>query len=231
LGKRKRITKKGLKHDALLETAAKGTKFVEQHLNKVVLGAAAVVVVIIVAAMIVRGQRGAELQASAALTTATHTMNAGLQEQAAAQLDALITTYPGTRSAGAATCYLGVIRFHEKSYDEALTLFDTFLTQYRRPETLRRAALEGKAAVFEQRREFLAASEIYQELAAGAGDTSPTAAARHLSNAIRCFRELRDWQAVKETSELLIERYPNVRRATLARVSLAEAEAHIHDAG
>ncbi len=116
MGKRTRITKKGLKHDALLETTAKGTKFIEDHLNKVLIGFAALVVVAVVVVLVVRGQKATELAASADLMTASQSASSGLLAQASQEYQSVIDTYPGTRSAGAATCYLGTLLFLQQQY-------------------------------------------------------------------------------------------------------------------
>jgi outer membrane protein assembly factor BamD (BamD/ComL family) len=227
LGKRTRITKKGLKHDALLETTAKGTKFIEDHLNKVLIGLAVVVVVIVVIAMVVRGQRATELAASADLMTAAQSANQGLLAQAAQEYQAVIDLYPGTRSAGAATCYLGTLQFQQQQYDPALENFQAYLDRYGSSGTLGKVALEGKASVLEQRRDFAGAAEIYKDLAAQARDLESTEA-RYLADAMRCYRSANDWEAVRETASDIVDNHPDTQWAADARTNLAEAEIYLN---
>ena len=222
MGKRTRVTKKGLKHDALLETTAKGTKFIEDHLNKVLVGLAAVVVVAVVVVMVVRGQRATELAASADLMTASQTASSGLLAQASQEYQAVIDLYPGTRSAGAATCYLGTILYQQQQYDPALENFQAYLDSYGKQGTLGKVALEGKASVLEQRRDFTAAASIYEELAAQSRDLESTEA-RYLADAMRCYRSANDWQAVRETAAEIVDNHPDTPWAGDARTSLAEA--------
>jgi len=227
LGKRKRISKKELKHDALLETAAKGTKFMEEHLNKVLLGVLGVVVVVVVVMMVMRSRGASELASNAALTAAGQTMNAGLLTQAADQYRALVAQYPGTRSAGAAMCYLGTIHFREGNHAEALDHFERFLSSYRKAGNLRTIALEGKAAVLEDTRDFAAAAAAFEDLASGARDNA-AASARYLANAVRCYRSAADWQSVRDVAARIIEDYPDTAPATgTAVLALSEAEAHL----
>ena len=124
MGKRKRISRKQLKHDALVESASKTTRFVEEHMSKVAIAVVAVIVVVLGWNMLMRARRQAETEAYARLTNATQTLNSGIMGQASDQLQAIVAEYPGTRSAGAATCYLGALRFREGSYEEALGLFE-----------------------------------------------------------------------------------------------------------
>jgi outer membrane protein assembly factor BamD (BamD/ComL family) len=227
LGKRTRITKKGLKHDALLETTAKGTKFIEDHLNKVIIGFAVVVVVAIVIVMVVRGQDATELAASADLMTASQSASSGLLAQASQEYQGVIDLYPGTRSAGAAKCYLGTILFLQQQYDPALENFQSYLDQYGRTGTLGKVALEGKASVLEQRRDFVAAAEIYEELAKESREFDSTVA-RYLGDAMRCYRSANDWEAVRETATLIIGNHPDTPWASDARTNLAEAGVYLN---
>jgi TolA-binding protein len=226
LGKRKRITKKSLKHDALVEGAAKGTRFVEDHLNKILIGAAVVVVVVVVAVMIMRGGRAAELQASAALANAAQSLNAGLAAQATQQYQAVIDEYPGTASAGAATYYMGTILFQEGKYDDAIQRFESYLTDYSQSPNLHRAALEGKAAVLEQQRSFQDAAATFLALADQVPD-APSAFARYLLAAVRCYRAAADWPNVRQAANRIIQAYPDIPQAAEARMDIAEADVHV----
>ncbi len=223
MGTRKRITKKELKHDALLEGASKTTRFVEDHMNKVLIAAAVVVVVIVAWNFVNRSRRATEYEAGAALTTATQTLAAGLYEQAADQLQAVVDEYPGTRSAGSALCHLGAIRFQEGRYDDALSTFDDYLSRYGNSGILGTAAMEGRAAVLEQQREFLAAGDSYAELAERATD-NPSAYARYMMAAVRAYRSEPDWERARNAAQRVIDKAPNSPLADQARMAAAEAE-------
>ncbi|MBN2565905.1 MAG: tetratricopeptide repeat protein [Candidatus Eisenbacteria bacterium] len=226
MGTRTRITRKSLKHDALLETTAKGTKFIEQHLNKVLVAVAVLAVVAVVAIMVMRGQRTTELAANAELVSASQTAGAGLLAQASQQYQAIIDTYPGTRSAGAATCYLGTIHFQQGDYDQALQRFQDYLDHFGKSGNLGRVALEGQASVLEQRRDFAAAADIYRQLADQAKGQNTTVA-RYLSDAMRCYRSASDWASVRTTATQIVDGYQGTPSETDARTMLAEADAHL----
>jgi len=224
VGKRKRITKKGLKHDALLETAAKSTKFVEHHMNKVLIAAVALIAVVAIVTLVSRSRRATELAASAALITAGQTLSSAQIDMAAQQYQDVIDQYPGTRSAGAAVCYLGTINYHQEKYEEALQHFDEYLARYGGSGNLRLVALEGKAAILEQRRDFAAAAELYDQLASESSDVA-SAAARNLLNAARCYRSAGDWTAVRDTAARILDEHAGTNHDADARLYLAEAEA------
>jgi tetratricopeptide (TPR) repeat protein len=224
LGKRKRITRKQLKHDALLESASRLTRIVEHHLPKVLIGLVAVVVVILVSVVVVRARRATERDAGAALASATQTLNSGLVEQAEAQMNEVVAGFPGTRSAGAATCYLGTIYYREGRYDEALQQFEQYLSRYGGAGNLRQVALEGKASVHEQLREFPEAAQVYQDLARDARAV-PSAFSRFMLSAMRCYRSAGDWQNAELAATQVIDADPESNFAAEARVALAEAEA------
>ncbi len=226
MGKRNRISKSQLKHDVLLETTAKSTKFIEEHLSKVLIGVAAVVVVIAIAAMVMHSQRATEIAANAALAEASQILNSGLLAQAQAQYESLIDLYPGTRGAGAATCYLGSIAFNQQDFNQALVYFDEYLAHHAGDRTLDRLALEGKASALEQQRAFADAAAIYQDMA-DRTDDEPIAAARYLHAAIRNLRVAGDWESVASVSQHLIDTYPDTPWADEARMTLAEARAHL----
>jgi len=222
VGKRTRITKKQLKHDALLETTASATKFIEEHANKVLIGVLAIVVVIVVVMMIGRSQRATEIVATGELATATQTMNAGMHTQAADQFQAIIDRYAGTRSAAAATCYLGSIDFQMGQYDEALAHFEEYLARHTGNHNLDRTALEGKASVLEQRRDFTAAAAVYEDLADDASREAG-ARARYFAAAVRNYRSAPDWDAVSRVARILIDENPDTPWESEARMVLAEA--------
>jgi outer membrane protein assembly factor BamD (BamD/ComL family) len=224
LGKRKRISRKQLKHDPLLDSASKVTRLVERHLPKFLIGVVAVVAAILVSMMVVRARRATELDAGAALTSATQALNSGLIEQAETQMNEVIADYPGTRSAGAATCYLGTIAYQQGRYDDALARFEEYLSRYGGSGNLRQVALEGKASIHEQLREFDLAAQSYRALARDARAV-PAAFSRFMLNALRCYRSAADWENTKLAATEIIEADPESQFAGEARVALAEAEA------
>ena len=219
-----RITRKELKHDALLESASKTTRFIENHMSKVAIAVVAVIVVIVGWNLLLRARRTAELEANALLTQATQTLNSGMFGQAADQLQAIATDYAGTRSAAAATCYLGAVRFREGSFDEALAFFDDYLARYERQGSLYNAALEGRAAVLEQQREFAAAAIAFEQLAQ-TNQRNPQAYSRHMLSAARCHRSQLDWPAAAAAAKHVLDRYPDTALASQARILMAEANA------
>lgn len=226
MGKRKRISRKGLKHDALLETAAKSSKFIEHNLNRIAVGVIVVIVAFVAVGLVFRSRRATEAAASGELATASQAMNAGLTADAAARYRSVIDTYPGSRAAGAATCYLGTIRFSEGRFDEALDLFDTYLARWGREGNLASVALEGRAAILEQRRDFPGAAGVYAELADRAPPESRERT-RYLAAQIRLYRSADDWLSVQTLARIILDETPNAPEAADARVALAEASARL----
>ncbi len=222
MGKRTRITKKHLKHDALLETTASTTKFIEAHLNKLLIGVVALVVIVVVVMMVLHSQKATEQVAAGELATATQTMNAGMYAQATDQFQGILDRYSGTRSAAAATCYLGSLAFQQGQYDEALGHFETYLARHRGNHNLDMTALEGKAAVLEQRRDFVVAAGVYEDLAAAAAHKSG-ARARYFTAALRNFRSAADWSAVTRVAQVVIDENPDTPWEAQARMLIAEA--------
>lgn len=218
------MTRRQLKHDALLESASKTTRFIEEHASKVVIAVVAIVVVVFGWNMLMRARRATESEAYAFLTTATQSLNSNIPGQATDQLEAVRAEYPGTRSAGAATCYLAAVRFREGNYADALDLFDEYLTRYDRSGTLRTLALEGKAAVLEQQRDFLAAADIYRQLAQSS-HRNAAAFSRYMLHAARCYRSHPDWERARDAAQDVLDRHPDSYLAPEARAAVAEAEA------
>jgi len=223
VGKRTRITKKQLKHDAFIETTSASAKFVEEHANKLLIGVLAVVVVIVVVMMIGRSERATEAVAAGELATASQAMNAGMYAQAADQFQGIIDRYAGTRSAAAATCYLGSIAFQQGEYDEALTHFEEYLARHTGNQNLDRTALEGKAAVLEQHRDFTDAAAVYEQLAEDV-PRDGGARARYLTGALRNYRSAQDWDAVVRVAQTIIDENPNTPWESEARMAIGESE-------
>ncbi len=223
MGKRKRITKKELKHDALLESASKTSRFVEEHLNVLLVVLAVIVVAIVAWSFVNKSRKATELEAGAALTSATQSLASGLYDQAADQYQTVLDEYPGTRSAGSALCHIGQIRFQQGRFDDALAAFEEYLDRYGDSGILGTAALEGRAAVHEQQRDFIAAGDGYAALAERASD-NPTAYARYMMAAVRAYRSEPDWEKAHDAAQRVLDNAPDSPLADQARMAAAEAE-------
>lgn len=125
---KRKITKKEIKRDPLLETVYKGQQYIEDHGKQLTRVGGGILAVVLLVVIVQSSRSGAEAEADGILASALSHQNAGNNTSAIADLDQLIDQYPSTNSGAAALYYLARIQLSEGDYAEARTNIESFVS-------------------------------------------------------------------------------------------------------
>jgi TolA-binding protein len=162
---RKKVTKREIQEDALVTLYLKAQKFLRIHIQKVYIGIGALAVVAIVIVFMGRSKKQAEIQASGKLGIAEQFFYGQDYQRAVPELQQIIDTYPGTRSAGTATFLLAKADFSTGNVGHALTLYRDYADHYKHDKIFSAAAYAGMGACYDQQGNYEAAAVNYEKAA------------------------------------------------------------------
>jgi tetratricopeptide (TPR) repeat protein len=223
MAKKRRIRKHELKEDQFVTTTLRFTTWAREHQNTVLMGAAVIVVVVILAAVISTSRSRSRETADRLLGQVELLYNQGQFDSVIDQAQMLTDQYGGSQEAGLAVFYMADSRMKLERYDEAIAAFEIYIDHYHRDKTLTAASYTGMAACYEQLDDFSKAGQWYLQTA----QKMPQyyGAPEALMNAGRCFSTAGEDDKAKEAYRLLIEKYPESRFLSEARMELATLEA------
>lgn len=160
---RKRISKKELKHDPMLEFIFKVEMFVRNRSRELGYGAIGVVALLIVGIMMMNSKSEAEVDAAAAVGIAQFKFMLGDFQDAIVRLEDALRKYPGTEAATQGLFYLGSANYQAENKDDAEKYFREFLDEGSDDALLVASAYAGIAAVREDNQDYTAAAEYYKK--------------------------------------------------------------------
>lgn len=123
---KRKITRKELKRDPLLETLYRAQQNWQQHQRRYLRVAIAIVAVVVVVLFLNQRRQGTDREASARFGQALVYLDVGDRENALLQLETLRDEYGQTRSGQLAQYYLGQIFYEQGEYQTAQTYFKDF---------------------------------------------------------------------------------------------------------
>jgi len=162
---RKRITKKELKHDPMLETIFRVETFFKSHSKEVIYGAIGIAAIFVVSIMVLNSKRGAEVDAAAAVGIAQFKFMSGDFQDAIVRLEDALRKYPGTRAVTQGKFYLGNANFQAGNREDAEKNFRDFLDEGSDDILLVASSYAGIAAVREDMQDFAEAAANYRKAA------------------------------------------------------------------
>ncbi len=161
---KKKLTKKELKHDPLLDTLEKGQEFYEENSKQILTGAVAIVVVIILAWGWMNNREATRSEAMLASTKATIAALGGIDDNVLAELERVVNDYGNNSAVSQATYQLGVARLQENDITGARDLFTTLATSS--DKQLQMAGKLKLAYISEKESNYSDAASLYEEVGA-----------------------------------------------------------------
>jgi len=161
---KKKITKKELKHDPLLDSLEKGKEFYEENSKQILSGAVAVVVVIVLVWGWMNSMEANRNEAMLASTKATLAAMGGINDNVLAELEQVVDEYGDINAISQASYQLGVARLQADDINGAR---DIFLPMANSSDT--QVEIAGKlklAYIYEKEANYAGAAELYNEVAA-----------------------------------------------------------------
>lgn len=160
---RKRITKKELKHDAMLEAIYKVETFMKSYSKQVMYGGAGLVALIVVSVMMLNSKREAEVKADSAVGIAQYKLLIGDFQDAEVRLEDVLRKYPGTKAAREGKFYLANAHYLLGNMEEAEKYYLEFLAESSNDPILESSANSGLAAIKEDTDDNLSAANFYMK--------------------------------------------------------------------
>ncbi len=161
---KKKITKKELKHDPLLDTLEKGQQFYEENSKQIISGAVAVVVIIVLGWGWMNSMETTRSEAMLASTKATIAAAIGVDENVLAELENVVNEYGDNEAISQATYQLGVARLQANDLDGARDLFTTLANSS--DKQLMLAGTLKLAYILEKEENYSEAASLYSEVGA-----------------------------------------------------------------
>lgn len=217
---RKRITKHMMKEDKLVTTTFRVTEWVQKNSQKILMGAGAVaaVAVVIFIFFSMRAQRNEK--ANQLLGQATMDFRTGSLNQAISKLETISSKYGGTKAAPQAIFLLGNIYFHNRQFDQAISIFEKFTKKGADDPLLMASSLFGIAQCYLEKKEYGQAGDFFQR--AFESDRQGVLAANSLVSAGFSYSRAKDLEKAKSSYQKVVELFPQSQEALKARRELAE---------
>ena len=162
---RKRITKKELKHDAMLESIYKVEKYVRSNSKLIMYGGSALLVVIVISVMMFRSKQEAEISATSAVGIAQYKLLSGDFQDVVVRIEDALRKYPSTKAVNEGRFYLASANFQLGNKEEAEKQFSEYINSGSNDRILEASAYAGIGAVREDKKDFEAAAENYRKAA------------------------------------------------------------------
>ena len=216
--KRRRITKKELKEDRFLESAADLLYFLKHHSSKLVWGLLGVFVIFLSTRYFIQSRAKGEEEATFAFTSANSFLFAGRYQDARTKYEEILQKYPSTTSGVKSLYYLGNLCYFLSEYDSSLDYYERYLAKSKDP-LLAAAALEGIGYCYEQKGDLQEAARRYEEVF----ERHPKSivAASALISAARCYESLGNFESAEGCYERVIGSFPETQKAEEARKNRA----------
>jgi len=160
---KKKITKKELKHDPLLDTLEKGKEYFEENSKQIVTVLSVVVIIFLLSWGWMNNRASTKNEAMLANTKITIAAMQGLDANVLSELEMIVEEYGNREEIAQSTLQLGIARMDSGDYSGARKLFTRLA---RRSDKHLKAAGKLKLAnLSEKEADYATAASIYQEVA------------------------------------------------------------------
>lgn len=180
---KKKITKKEIERDPVLEKTVEVEKFIRHNGKNISMILGALALIIIVSIFVVKGKKQKALTASGKLGIAQMSIQSGDVDDGILRLEELIEDFGGTKSAGAAHILLGQTYLEQGDFDNAGKYYADYIKKYG-DQMAKSAAYKALGAIAESRGQWNEAVDNYKKaLSAADYDFQKDLARLSLANA------------------------------------------------
>ena len=215
---KKKVSKKELKRDPLLDSVLKAQTFYEKNRNILTYTVIGVIAVILISFWVKAIYEETNQEAVTLLGKAQVEYDQMNYSKARDFLNALLKEYDGTEAAEQGTFLLANLNFNENKTDEAMRLFKEFTDSYSGSHILLASGYAGIAACFEAQNNYSEAAVAYEKAFNEAGDF--VKAADYLYLAGLCYQKANDTDDSKKAFQKLIDEFPDSPRKYDAQTEL-----------
>jgi len=202
----KKLRKKEIKEDALVTFYFRFQKWYTQYHRQIQIGLGILVALCVIAVLMARSKREAEAKASGKIGIAETYYLMGDYSRVIQEMEPIVKTYSGTRSAGIAAYYLGSAYYAQNRYAEAEKYFRMVVDHSPHMPLFSASSLAGLAAIAESKGDFKTAAKLYEK--AGRKYSTLFTAPFYLKEAIRCYLRIQNIEKAKMLSDEWIKKFP-----------------------
>ena len=216
----KRISKKQIKEDKLVNTALKTSEYVQNNPKPFIIGGSVIAVIFIVFILFKWSADSKSMDAASLLIRANLSIDMGESNNAIMDLQTIINDYSGTESAGLACLNLATLYFSNENYEEALRYYNIMISQYDDNPLMTANAASGAAVCYTFNGDFSEAARLFKL----AADVHPDDiwAPDFLMKAAENYRNADDKEAAIQAYNEIIDNYPRATILNDAKKALAE---------
>ena len=220
---KKKITRKEMKKDPVLEKISQIDNFVRDQRKIVMYVAVGIVAVVALSIILVSSKKKANTAAMGDLGLAEMSFARADYDDAILRLEDLIDKYSSTRSAGMATILLARSYMAKNDFENARVNFDKYIDDYEDDEILTAAAYSGLAICAEQNADFTKAAEYFEK----GGNESPYKFQKHemLLNSARNYLKVADFNSAEKIVDTILQDEPDPKNKNSAELLAAQITA------
>ncbi len=202
----KKLRKKEIKQDALVTFYFRVQKWYTQYHRQAKIGLGIVIALCVIAVLMTRSKKEAESKAAGKIGIAETYYLMGDYARVIQEMEPIVKTYSGTRSAGIAAYYLANAYYAQNRYAEAEKYFRMVVDRYAKIPLFSASSLAGLEEIAERKGDFASAAKLYEK--AGRKYATLLTAPFYLKEAIRCYQRVQNVDKARLLAEELIKKFP-----------------------
>lgn len=217
---RKKMTRKELHKDPLLQKVATITDYAQENQKRItyVMAGIAIAVVAVYAYFSYRDNTNAESLNK--LTAAERIFQSGDYREAIKRLEKYCAEYEGTAGGGIGTYYLAVSYLNTDQFDFALENFQKYVDDYGDNEVFTASAYAGLASCYEALNKYEDACDTYEKVISKFPEFFQRPG--YMMSLSRCYRLLNQPDNARTWLDKIVKEYPESSYARDAKIALEE---------
>jgi tetratricopeptide (TPR) repeat protein len=199
----KKLTKKELKQDPLMEKIAETQAWLAVHGKKFAIGVVSVLVVLAIVAFATSAKKSSNEESLSVLVDLNSELAGADISVIIPRLEEIAEEYKGTIGGAEALFSLGEMELKEKNFERAIEHYEEFIRTYSSEFMLKAASYSGLGAAHEGLEKWVEAAEAYEAIV----NVSDAKFARSivLLKAARCYRLAGETEKAKNIVENLLK--------------------------
>jgi len=217
---KKKITRKELKKDPMLEKISQLDTYIRAHRKLLAYIALGIVAVCVILILMFISKKKANTEAMGELGLAEMALARNDLEDATLRLEAIVDKYQRTKSAGIASVLLGQVYLNKGDYANARINYEKYVDDYEDEDLLTATAYNGLGVCAEVNEEYLKAARYFEK----GGAETEYKFQRHEAflNAARNYLKANSVEKARKLVELILKAEPEARHKNAAEVLAAQ---------
>lgn len=215
-----KLTKRQIKEDKFTTFMLTSKEYATDNWQFIAIGLAILILIVSSIVYYTNSVQEQSLEASSRFARATSEYRSGNIQVAKLSFTQILDDFGTSDLAGKATFMLGKLNLESKSYAEAITYFEAFLTKYKEDKLRRTSSLAGLATVYENQGQFQQAAEKF----VAAYDEFPESPLNgdYLKRAMVNFLQTGSNEQAKEILDRIEEKFPGTDLLIKAQIAYSE---------